>query len=211
MTCATMYRSLFKSLLLRSYREAGKQMLTDSRRNKKVKKVQISYREESTQAINLLWILWSSIFVQFHHELFAANEAKSQFQTVWQPQNASICWAETVCRCACMFVLLNRYSLYFTVSPFKAVMCALRLLGVPDLFGLATVVQRKEDICILADAVVSEALQVDEEVVRHRDTATVTMALSYAITLRTKKKVTAHKTTLQARPNTCHSVYRYVY
>lgn len=83
MTCATMYRSLFKSLLLRSYREAGKQMLTDLRRNKKVKKkVQISYREESTQAINLLWILWSSIFVQFHHELFAANEAKSQFQSV---------------------------------------------------------------------------------------------------------------------------------
>lgn len=110
MTCATMYRSLFKSLLLRSYREAGKQMLTDSRRNKKVKKVKLSYREESTQAINLLWILWSSIFVQFHHELFTEKEARSQFQSVSRPQNASICWTGTVCRCVCMFVLLNRYS-----------------------------------------------------------------------------------------------------
>lgn len=48
------------------------------------------YREESTQTVNLLWILWSSIFVQFHHELFTAKEASSQFQSVCQPQNASV-------------------------------------------------------------------------------------------------------------------------
>lgn len=36
---------------------------------------------------------------------------------------------------------------------------------VPDLFGLAGVVQKEEDVCILADAVVSKALQIDEEVV----------------------------------------------
>lgn len=55
----------------------------------------------------------------------------------------------------------------------------------PDLFGLASVVQGEEDICILADAVVSEALQVDEEVVRHGDTAAVTVPLSRAVTLGT--------------------------
>lgn len=59
------------------------------------------------------------------------------------------------------------------------------LLRSPDLFGLASVVQREEDICILADAVVSEALQVDEEVVRHGDTAAVTVPLSRAVTLGT--------------------------
>lgn len=55
----------------------------------------------------------------------------------------------------------------------------------PDLFGLASVVQREEDVCVLADAVVSEALQVDEEVVRHGDAAAVAVPLSRAVTLGT--------------------------
>lgn len=80
-----------------------------------------------------------------------------------------------------------------TAGPFGAVRVP-RFLRAPDLFGLASVVQREEDICILADAVVSEALQVDEEVVRHGDTAAITMALSRAVTLGTEKKVTANKT-----------------
>lgn len=48
------------------------------------------YREESTQTINLLWILWSSIFVQFHHELLTTKEASSQHQSVCQLQNTSV-------------------------------------------------------------------------------------------------------------------------
>ncbi len=72
--------------------------------------------------------------------------------------------------------------------------CALRFLCAPDLFGLACVVQKEEDICILTDAVISKALQIDEEVVRHGDTATVTMALSRAVTLGMKTKVTTNKT-----------------
>lgn len=74
------------------------------------------------------------------------------------------------------------------VGSLRAVMCTLRFLRVPDLFGLTSVVQKEEDVCILADAVVSKALQIDEEVVRHWDTATVTMALSRAVTLETKEE-----------------------
>ena len=33
-----------------------------------------NYREEGTQTINLLWVLWSSILVQSHHEPFAVKE-----------------------------------------------------------------------------------------------------------------------------------------
>lgn len=72
-------------------------------------------------------------------------------------------------------------------------MSALTFPPIPDLFGLPSIIQREEDVCILADAVVGKALQVDEEMVWHRDTATVTMALSRAVTLGTKKKVTAKK------------------
>lgn len=64
----------------------------------------------------------------------------------------------------------------------------------PDLLGLAGVVQKEEDISVLADAVVGEALQVDKEVVRHGDTATVTVTLSRAVALRIRRKVSAHKT-----------------
>lgn len=63
---------------------------------------------------------------------------------------------------------------------------------VPDLFGLSCVIQGEVHICVLADAVVGEAFQVDEEMVRHRDTATVTMALSRAVTLQTNKEVSDH-------------------
>lgn len=123
------------------------------------------YREESTQAIHFLWILWSSIFVQLHHELLTVKQASSQLKP------RPICRMGIACgwiwgRCFC----------------------------VPDLFSLASVVQREEHVGILADAVVSKALQIDEEVVRHGDTATVTMALSRAVTLGTKEKVTANKT-----------------
>ena len=72
----------------------------------------------------------------------------------------------------------------------RVFVCSLRGLRVPDLFGLTSVVQKEEDIGVLTDAVVSKALQIDEEVVRHGDTATVTMALPGAVTLGTKKKVT---------------------
>lgn len=65
---------------------------------------------------------------------------------------------------------------------------------VPDLFGLTCVIQKEKDICILTDAVVSKALQIDEEVVRHGDTAAVTMALSRAVTLGMERKVTTNKT-----------------
>lgn len=71
---------------------------------------------------------------------------------------------------------------------------ALRFPYIPDLFGLTSIIQKEEDVCILADAVVSKALQIDEEVVRHGDTATVTVPLSRAVTLGTEKKVTANKT-----------------
>lgn len=83
---------------------------------------------------------------------------------------------------------------------------ASRFLCIPDLFGLASVIQREEDICILADAVIGKALQIDEEVVRHGDTAAVTMALSGAVTLGTKRKVIANK----MGPDR-HSASRYVY
>lgn len=81
-----------------------------------------------------------------------------------------------------------------------------RFLCIPDLFGLASVVQREEDVRILADTVVGKALQIDEEVVRHGDTAAVTMALSGAVTLGTKRKVIANK----MGPDR-HSASRYVY
>lgn len=65
---------------------------------------------------------------------------------------------------------------------------------VPDLLGLAGVVQKEEDISVLADAVVGEALQVDEEVMRHGDTATVTVTLSRAVALRIRTTVSARRT-----------------
>lgn len=89
-----------------------------------------------------------------------------------------------------------------SVGPFKAAISALKVLGVPDLFGLACVIKRKEDVCIFTDAVVSKALQIDEEVVRHRDTTTITMALSDAITLERKKKVAANKSSLYKQGQT---------
>lgn len=73
----------------------------------------------------------------------------------------------------------------------------------PYLFGLARVVQGEEDICILADAVVSEALQIDEEVVRHGNAAAVSVALSGVVTLGRKRKATAEETGL-----CCHSACR---
>jgi len=42
---------------------------------------------------------------------------------------------------------------------------ALKFVSVPDLFGLASIIQREEDICVFADAVVGKALQIDEEMV----------------------------------------------
>jgi hypothetical protein len=56
---------------------------------------------------------------------------------------------------------------------------------IPDLFVVTGVVEGEEDICLLADGVVGETLQVDEEVVLHRNTATVSMALTHAVALRT--------------------------
>ncbi len=102
-----------------------------------------------------------------------------------------------LCVCACVCVCLCLSGL---VGSFRAFVCVLRFLHAPDLFGLASVVQKEEDICILTDAVVSKALQIDEEVVRHRDTATVTMALSRAVTLGMKTKVTANKTGPHCKP-----------
>lgn len=110
----------------------------------------------------------------------------------------SICWTKIACKHVCLCLLCP-----CIVGPFRAVSCAPKFLRVPDLFGLTSVVQKEEDVCILADAVVSEALQIDEEVVRHGDTAAVTMALSGAVTLGTKKKVTANKTGPY-----CHSACR---
>lgn len=63
-------------------------------------------------------------------------------------------------------------------------------LLIPDLFGLACVIQKEENICVFTDAVVSKALQIDEEMVRHRNTATITMALLRAVTLGLKKEKT---------------------
>lgn len=154
------------------------------------RKMKWCYREESTQAVHLLWILWSSIFVQFHHELLTAKKRPvhrfRRSAAVNIPGKRWRVWL--VCMCC-------------TVGPFRAVRVP-RFLRAPDLFGLTSVVQREEDICILADAVVSEALQVDEEVVRHGDTAAITMALSRAVTLGTEKKVTASKTAPHTR-STC--------
>lgn len=145
------------------------------------------HREESTQTINLLWILWSSIFVQFHHELLTAKEAGAQLQSVNHSVPPS---TMTACRHAWAFACTWHSACRRSTRD-----CYLfRFLLVPDLFGLTSVIQREKDVCILADTVVSKALQIDEEMVRHGDTATVTMALSHAVTLGTKKKMTANKT-----------------
>lgn len=63
--------------------------------------------------------------------------------------------------------------------------------GVPDLLGLAGVVEKEEDVSVLADAVVGEALQVDEEVVRHWGAADVTVTLPRAVALRIRGELSA--------------------
>ena len=61
----------------------------------------------------------------------------------------------------CVCLLLHTHSLnHRTIWD-----CLCNEIPVPDLFGLTSVIQREEDVCILADAVISEALQIDEEVV----------------------------------------------
>lgn len=116
----------------------------------------------------------------------------------------SICWLEIAYRHVCMFA---RPPFAFFLDPSRQPACV-RSLCLPDLFGLASVVQRKEDVRILADAVISKTLQIDEKVVRHGDTATVTMALSHAVTLGTNKKVTAKETGPHCERGRIASIYR---
>lgn len=67
------------------------------------------------------------------------------------------------------------------------------LVSIPYLFCFTRVIQRKENVCIFADAVVGKALQIDEEVVRHGDPTAIAMTLSHAVTLIIKKNMSANK------------------
>lgn len=53
----------------------------------------------------------------------------------------------------------------------------------PDGLGLSQVVQREEDVRVFSDAVVGEALQVDQQVVRYRDSAGLPVALPGPVAL----------------------------
>lgn len=60
------------------------------------------------------------------------------------------------------------------------VMC----LFLPDAFVVSGIIKAKEDICVLADAVVREALQIQREVVCHGDTARIAMTLRPGVSLK---------------------------
>lgn len=48
----------------------------------------------------------------------------------------------------------------------------------PDAFVVSGIIKAEEDICVLTDAVVREALEVQGEVVRHRGTGGFTVTLT---------------------------------
>lgn len=57
-------------------------------------------------------------------------------------------------------------------------------LFLPDAFVVSGIVKAKEDIRVLADTVVREALQIQGEVVCHGDTARIAMTLGPGVSLK---------------------------
>lgn len=53
----------------------------------------------------------------------------------------------------------------------------------PDLFAFPDVVQREKDVCVLSNGVVGEALQAEEEVMRHWHPTGVPMPLTDCVHL----------------------------
>lgn len=141
MTCATMYRSLFKSLLLRSCRATWK-----SQSENKTFTV-------ASKPLELNWIEWNGW-----------NGWKGESVTVKRAQRRSTFsgfFGPPFLLSFTMNFSLQSHHVYWSVFIALIRSCA-RGVRLPDLLGLSGVIQGKEDVSVLADTVVSEALQIDE-------------------------------------------------